>query len=157
MGFFFLSSFGFFRRRRVFLFFFKRESSGSNRAHPHTHLGCFFLFLFLSRRTCLFALFGRASRFLAFPWGAILGPTRFWDSPGTSEALFLDARRQGCFLVVSFFCFVFPFCCVLRLFSHQLEGADPSSYVAYPRVVVPAPRPSEGAGAPSSATGWPRS
>ena len=47
--------------------------------------------------------------------------------------------------------FVFPFCCVLRLFSHQLEGADPSSYVAYPRVVVPAPRPSEGPGAPSSA------
>ena len=40
----------------------------------------------------------------------------------------------------------FPFCCVLRLFSHQLEGADPSSYEAYPRVVEPAPRPSEGPG-----------
>ena len=45
-----------------------------------------------------------------------------------------------------FLCFVFPFCCVLRLFSHQLEGVDPSSYVAYPRVVVPAPRPSEARG-----------
>ena len=31
-------------------------------------------------------------------------------------------------------------------FSHQLEGADPSSYEAYPRVVEPAPRPSEGPG-----------
>ena len=45
---------------------------------------------------------------------------------------------------------------VLRLFSHQLEGADPSSYVAYPRVVVPAPRPSEGPGAPSRAPVWTR-
>ena len=71
---------------RFLFFFFKRESSGSNRAHPHTHLGCFFLFLFLSRRACLFALFGRASRFLAFFWGAILGPARFWDSPGTYGA-----------------------------------------------------------------------
>ena len=69
-----------------FFVFFKRESSGSNRAHPHTHLGCFFLFLFLSRRTCLFALFGRASRFLRFCRGAILGPARFWDSPGTYGA-----------------------------------------------------------------------
>ena len=42
--------------------------------------------------------------------------------------------------------FVFPFCCVLRLFSHELEGADPSSYAAYPRVIEPAPRPSEGPG-----------
>ena len=42
--------------------------------------------------------------------------------------------------------FVFPFCCVLRLFSHELEGADPSSYEAYPRVIEPAPRPSEGPG-----------
>ena len=71
----------------LFLFFLlKRESLGSNRAHPHTHLGCFFLFLFLSRRTCLFARFGRASRFLAFFRGAILGPARFWDSPGTYGA-----------------------------------------------------------------------
>ena len=31
-------------------------------------------------------------------------------------------------------------------FSHQLEGADPSSNEAYPRVIVPAPRPSEGPG-----------
>ena len=27
-------------------FSFKRESFGSNRAQPHTHLGCFFLFFF---------------------------------------------------------------------------------------------------------------
>ena len=42
--------------------------------------------------------------------------------------------------------FVFPFCCVLRLFSHELEGADPSSYEAYPRVIEPAQRASEGPG-----------
>ena len=137
----------FFRRRRAFLFFlFKRESSGSNRAHPHTHLGCFFLFLFLSRRICLFTLFGRASCFLVFSWGAILGPTRFWDSPGTLLRPFFWTRGGKGVLVVSFCCFFFPFCCVLRLFSHQLEGADPSSYEAYPRVVEPAPRPSEGPG-----------
>ena len=45
-----LSSFGFLPTSSslfFFLFFvFKRERSGSNRAHPHTHLGCFFLFLF---------------------------------------------------------------------------------------------------------------
>ena len=37
--------------------FFKRDSLGSNRAHPHTHLCCLFLFLLLSRRIYLFTLF----------------------------------------------------------------------------------------------------
>ena len=92
-----------------FFFLFKRDSSGSNRAHPHTHLFCLSLFLFL----CPAAL--ACSPFLAvrpaswcFPWGAILGPSAFlgfsWYS---SEALFLDARRQGCFWC--FFCLVFVF------------------------------------------------
>ena len=111
---------------------------------------------FLSRRACLFALFGRASRFLAFFRGASLGPARFWDSPGTLLRPFSGREAARVFWLFLSIVFVFPFCCVLRLFSHQLEGVDPSSYVAYPRVVVPAPRPSEGPGAPSCAPVWTR-
>ena len=116
---FFFSSFGFSLTSPPFLFLFffllKRESLGSNRAHPHTHLGCFFLFLFLSRRTCLFARFGRASRFLAFFRGAILGPAflgfswnlRGLSSLAPSEALFWTPGGKGV-LVVSLCCFCFP-------------------------------------------------
>ena len=39
-----------------------------------------------------------------------------------------------------------PFRSVLRLFSHELEGADPSSHAAYPQAIAPALRPSEGQG-----------
>ena len=49
--------------------------------------------------------------------------------------------------VVSFCCFCFPLLLCFAAFSHDLDGEDPCSYVAYPRVVVPAPRPSEGPGA----------
>ena len=157
-GFFFLSSFGFFSSTSCFFCFFLREKAQVVTGHTPTRTWVAFscsCFCPAALVCSPFLAVRPASwRFLGVPFWA---PRVFWDSPGTSEALFLDARRQGCFLVVSFFCFVFPFCCVLRLFSHQLEGADPSSYVAHPRVVVPAPRPSEGAGAPSSATGWPRS
>ena len=45
-----------------------------------------------------------------------------------------------------FVVFVFPFLLCFAAFSHQLEGADPSSNEAYPRVIAPAPRPSEGPG-----------
>ena len=101
-GLFWLSSFflWFFRRRRRLFFFsfFKRDSSGSNRARPHTHLFCLSLFLFLSRRICLFALFGRASCFLVFSLGCHSGPHAFLGFPWySSEALSLDARRQGRF------------------------------------------------------------
>ena len=140
------------------LFSFKRESLGSNRAHPHTHLVLFVLVLFVVPPRLSVHPFWPCVLLLGVSLGCHSGPHAFlgfsWYS---SEALFLDARRQGCFWSFLSVVFVFPFCCVLRLFSHQLEGADPSSYVAYPRVVVPAPRPSEGPGAPSSATGWPRS
>ena len=105
---FFLSSFGFFADVVVFVFFFKRQRSGSNRTPPHTHLFFWFFLLFLCPAAFVcFARFGRASRFLAFFRGAILGPGRFWDSPGTcSEAPFSwDARRQGCsvLLLLGFF------------------------------------------------------
>ena len=45
---FFLSSFVFVADVVALLwFFFERESLGSHRAHPHTHLCCFFLFFFV--------------------------------------------------------------------------------------------------------------
>ena len=151
-----LSSFGFFADV-VVLVFFERERSGSNRAHPHTRFVLFVLVLFVVPaafvRSPFLAVRPASWRFFGVPFWAprVFGILLVLFCPFSGR----EAARV--FLVASFFCFCFPFCCVLRLFSHQLEGADPSSYVAYPRVVVPAPRPSEGPGAPSSATGWPRS
>ena len=77
----------FFRRRRrrrfpFFLFFFSRDIAQVVTGHPRTRT-CFsgsFSFLCPAAFVC-FARFGRASRFLAFFRGAILGPGRFWDSP----------------------------------------------------------------------------
>ena len=125
-----LSSFGCFADDVVvvcfFLFVFERDSSGSNRAHPHTHLFCWSLFLFFSRRFCLFALFGRASCFLGFSLGCHSGPQAFlgfsWYS---SEALFLDARRQGCFFASCALCCFSPFRCVLRLFFTRTRRGGP--------------------------------
>ena len=77
-----LSSLGFFVDVVSVCFLFKRQRSGSNRT-PHTH---WFGLFFLSRRVCFIALFGRASCFLVFSRGAILGPARFLDSPGTYGA-----------------------------------------------------------------------
>ena len=66
----------------VFVFsFFKRYSSGSHRTPPHTHLFFWFFFFLCPAAFVFSARFGRASRFLAFFRGAILGPGRFWDSP----------------------------------------------------------------------------
>ena len=131
-----------------FSFFFERDSSGSHRAHPHTHLVFLFLFLvFVPRRVCLFTRFGRAS----FPSGVLSGchsgPRAFFGfSRDFSEAFFLDARRQGCFFA-SRACVVFPlFVLFCGFFSHDLEGADPSSNEAYPQAIAPALRPSEGQG-----------
>ena len=79
-------------------FSFKRESSGSNRSHPHTHLFC--CSCFVSRRGLVFALFGRASCFLAFFLGCHSGPHAFFGfSWYLFRGPFLDARRQGCFFV----------------------------------------------------------
>ena len=109
-----LSFFGFFVDV-VFFCFFKRYRSSSNRTPPHA-LVCLF---FLSRRTCCFALFGRASCFSALFSGCHSGPRAFLgfssnlrglSSLAPSEASFSwDARRQG-FLGVSLVCFCFsPF------------------------------------------------
>ena len=53
---------------------------------PHTHLFSFVLVLLFCPAAGLSPFFGRASCFLAFSRGAILGPARFWDSPGTYGA-----------------------------------------------------------------------
>ena len=75
----------FFRRRRFcFCFFFLRDIDQVVTGHPFTRT-CFsgsFSFLCPAAFLCS-ARFGRASRFLAFFRGAILGPGRFWDSPWT--------------------------------------------------------------------------
>ena len=78
--------------------------------------------------------------FLGFSWNL-----RGLSSLTPSEALFWTRGGKGV-LVVSLCCFCFPLLLCFAAFSHQLEGADPSSYEAYPRVVEPAPRPSEGPG-----------
>ena len=131
----------FFRRRRrprlfclfLFSFSFFRETDQVVTGHtPHTHLCSFAFSCLCPRRVCLFTRLGRASFLSGVLSGCHSGPRAFlgfsWYS---SEAFFSDARRQGCFRSFLSVVFVFPFCCVSRLFSHQLEGADPSSYVAY--------------------------
>ena len=83
---FVLSSFGFRRRRFVFVCFsFSRDNAQVVTGHPHTHLCLLFRFF------CPAAFV--VSPFLAvrpaswrFLRGAILGPARFWDSPGTHGA-----------------------------------------------------------------------
>ena len=78
---------GFFWVRSLFLrffadvCFFKSQSSGSHRTSLHTRLFFWFFFFLCPAAFVCFARFGRASRFLAFFRGAILGPARFWDSP----------------------------------------------------------------------------
>ena len=69
----------------LFLFvFLLRDKIQVVTGHPRTRT-CFsgsFSFLCPAAFVCS-ARFGRASRFLAFFRGAILGPGRFWDSPWT--------------------------------------------------------------------------
>ena len=82
---FVLSSLGFFVV--VFVVFFLRDIAQVVTGHPRTRT-CFsgsLSFLCPAAVVCS-ARFGRASRFLAFFRGAILGPGRFWDSPGTYGA-----------------------------------------------------------------------
>ena len=99
-----------------FSVFFSRETDQVVTGHPHKRLfSSVLVLLFLPAALAWFiAFFGRASCFLAFSRGAILGPARFWDSPGTyglsslapSEAPFLGTRGgRGVSLL-----FVFGFC-----------------------------------------------
>ena len=83
-------------------------------------------------------------RFFGVPFWT---PRVFWILLGPSEAFFLgrEAARVFCASLALFFFFPVSLC-FAAVFSHALEGADPSSNVAYPRVIEPAPRPSEGPG-----------
>ena len=145
---FVLSSFGFFRRRlfRLFLFcFFSRDIAQVVTGHPHTHLFACSFFLFVPRRACCFARFGRASCFSAFSRGAILGPARFWDSPCTLPRPFSwDARRQG-FSVLLLPCFSFS---RFVLFCGHTFYRRPSRWSrrSGQRVISPAPLPEWGQG-----------
>ena len=82
---FVLSSLGFSPTSFVFcLFFLLRDKVQVVTGHPCTRtcFSGFFSFLCPAAFVCS-ARFGRASRFLAFFRGAILGPGRFWGSPWT--------------------------------------------------------------------------
>ena len=146
----FFSPLWFFRRcRRLFVsfffFFFQRGRSGSHRAHPHTHLVFFCPFLFVSPpRPGLSPVLAVRPSFLAFCRGAILGPGRFgvfWIlsvrggaeiTRPPSEALFSDARRQGCFFA-SRACVAFPlFRFVLRLHTFSRSPSRLSSRSGQP-------------------------
>ena len=67
------------RRRRLFLFcFFKRESSGSNRSHPHTHLFSVLFLVCVPAATGFISRFGRASFLSGVLSGCHSGPRAFW-------------------------------------------------------------------------------
>ena len=115
-------------------FSFERQSSGLTGHHTPPRTCCCFSF-FLSPPLCLVRLFWPCVLFvLGFLRGAILGPRAFFGfSRDSSEAFFLDARRQRRVLV--FWSVVFP---VLRLRTF-LVGLAPGRRKAGPRVVSPAP------------------
>ena len=94
----------------VFLFcFFSRDIAQVVTGHPHTHLLSCSFSLFVSRRTCCFALFGRASCFSAFSSGCHSGPRAFLGfSLNPSEAFFLGREAARVFLCFSCPCFSFP-------------------------------------------------
>ena len=67
-----------------------------------------------------------------FPWGAILGPTRFWDSLGTLLRPFFWTQGGKGVLVVSFCCFCFP---LLLCFAATFQRSRDSSYLSQMLVV----------------------
>ena len=101
----------------VFVFFFERQRSGSNRTPLHTHLFCWFLFLFVSRRFCLFRPFWPCVLLLGGFSGCHSGPRAFLGFSLNLWGLSLrsplprpsswDARRQG-FSCASSALFSFP-------------------------------------------------
>ena len=96
-----------------FLFFFKRESSGLTGHTPTRTLCSCSFFLFLSPRFGLSPVLAVRPSFLAFCRGAILGPGRFLDSPGTPLRLLLGREAAWVLLVASLLsCVFFPFCVV---------------------------------------------
>ena len=146
-GVFRLSSFFLWCFADVVVFFFQRDSSGSNRAHPHTHLFCCFLFCFcVPPRLFLPVLAVRPAswRFFGVPFWT---PRVFWILLGPSEAFSWDARRQG-FSVLLLPCFLFPHFVVFCgcFFFTRTRRGRPVIERGIPPVIEPAPRPSEGPG-----------
>ena len=139
----------------LFSSFFKRDRSGSNRAHPHTHLVFFSFFLSVSppHSVCSPVLAVRPF-FLAFCRGAILGPGRFLDSLGTSLRPFSRTRGGKGVSLLLVLCFVFPrfvLFCGRTLF---LEGRAGAYTEPCPGRSEPAPRESDPQGSASRAEGW---
>ena len=138
-----------------FFFFFQRDRSGSHRAHPHTHFVFFVLFLFVSppHSVCSPVLAVRPF-FLVFWRGAILGPGRFWDSPGTPLRPFSRTRGGKGVSLLLVLCFVFPrfvLFCGRTLF---LEGRAGAYTEPCPGRSEPAPRESDPEWSASRAEGW---
>ena len=120
----------FFSSTSFFAFFCLRDTDQVVTGHPHTHLFACSFSLFVSRRACCFARFGRASRFSAFFSGCHSGPRAFlgfsWNLRGLSslapsEAFFLgrEAARVFCASLVLVFFSPLLFCFAATLF---LEG-----------------------------------
>ena len=168
-----LSSFGFFADVVVFFvfpfFFFKRDSSGSNRAHPHTHLVFFSFSCLCPRRIRVYLPFWPCVlsfwRFVGVPFWA---PGVFGDSLDSLGTLlrpfFSDARRQGCF-IASRAWVVFPlfvlFCGCTPFLEARVgflaEVGSPSRLFQpkwAERAIEPAPRESDPQGSASCAEGW---
>ena len=107
-------------------FFLLRDKDQVVTGRPRTRTCFSGLFFLCPAAFACFARFGHASRFLAFFRGAILGPGRFWDSPGTcSEAPFLGTRGgRGvpCFLCLVF-SFPLLFCFAATLFLDARVGS----------------------------------
>ena len=105
----------------LFVSFFLRETAQVVTGHTPTRTlhSCFFFLSVSPPQPGLSPVLAVRPFFLAFCRGAILGPGRFcvfWTlsvlggaeiTRPPSEALFSDARRQGCF-IASRACFVFP-------------------------------------------------
>ena len=128
---------------------FLRDTDQVVTGHPHTHLFGFSFSFFVSRRAFCFALFGRASCFLAFFSGCHSGPRAFlgfslnlWglSSRAPSEAFFSGREAARVFLCFSCLVFLFPllFCFAATLFP---EGPPRDLAEAGRGWIAPAPSP----------------
>ena len=141
-----------------FCFVFSRDTAQVVTGHPYTHLVCLFLLHFCPAALVFCSPFLAVRPASVVFRGAILGPVRFWDSPGTYGAracspllrpLFLgrEAARGFCVLLVLGFCFSpSVLFCGFTLFPRR--PANGSTYGRPGALDVPPPSPSEGWGEP---------
>ena len=148
----------------VFACVFSRDKAQVVTGHPHTHLfSSVLVLLFLSRRAGLSPFFGRASCFLAFSRGAILGPASFWDSPGTYGAWARSPLprpffgREAAWVFLCFLCLVvvFPLLfCFAASHNFTRRPANGSTYGRPGALDVPPLARVRARGCPSRAEGW---